>query len=280
MWRVERPNLDVGETFKKCISRVKNPAIRLALAGILPAIEAASADYVVKAENAELHLIPPMGAIGGVQGSEMVKTYEGRMAKKGQPGRPIYDKIKLLPENDLCPFCDHRNISTLDHVLPKKYFPIFSVTPLNLVGCCGDCNKVKLEAIPSCASDTVLHPYFDDVTNREWLVAKVVAQAPAALTFHVANVVEWDEALNKRIAHQFNLLGLADLYSNQAARELTNIRQNLQRHYEFDGLDAVRKELVYQCQSRQANRINSWQTATYKALAESNWFCDGGFAQI
>lgn len=225
------------------------------------------------------YLIPKVDPIGAVPGSEMVKTYDRRMAKKGQPGRPIYDLIKLLPDLDRCPFCDHRNISTLDHILPKTQYPIFAVTPVNLVGACTDCNKAKLNISPTCAGDTVLHPYFDRVSDQQWLMAEVVQPAPAALTFHVVDVDEWDDALNARIAHQFKVLKLADLYSRQAARETTDIRLNLQRHYDYGGLAVVRAELRRQWESRKANRVNSWQTATYKALAESDWFCNGGFAE-
>jgi hypothetical protein len=126
----------------------------------------------------------------------------------------------------------------------------------------------------------VLHPYFDDVTDQKWLAANIVERAPAALTFHVVEVAEWEEALNARIAHQFDLLELAKLYSSQAARETADIRKNLQRHYDFGGPNAVREELEYQYDSRQANQSNSWQTITYKALAESDWYCGGGFAQV
>ncbi|WP_417260432.1 MULTISPECIES: hypothetical protein [Pseudomonadota] len=277
MWRVEQPDFDAGETFTTCISRVRNPENRRRLTAIRPNIETAADDYVAKAENSELCLIPKIDPIGLVPGSEMVKTYEGRMAKKGQPGRPIYDQIMLLPEGDRCPFCDHRNVSTLDHVLPKTLYPIFAVTPINLVGSCIDCNKLKWHAEPTSENDTVLHPYFDDVTEIQWLGAHVVQQTPAALIFHVLEVGEWDETLNARIVHQFDLLELANLYSSQAAREITDIRKNLQRHFNSGGAGAVRAELEFQGESRRANRINSWQTATYEALAESDWFCTVGF---
>lgn len=280
MWPVERPELDAGETFTTCISRVRNPEMRRRLRTIRPNIEAAAADYAEKAENCELHLIRRTNAIGQVPGSEMVKTYDRRMVKKGQPGRPIYDQIKLLPEGDRCPFCDQRIISMLDHILPKSRYPVFAVAPNNLVGVCSDCNKAKLDVVPTSARDTVLHPYYDEVNDQQWLIARVVQTIPAALTFHVIYVDEWDDVLNARIARQFDLLGLADLYSSQAARETTDIRQNLQQHFEYGGVAAVRAELEHHWDSRQANRINSWQTATYEALAESVWFCDGGFAEM
>ena len=280
MWPVERPELDAGETFAICISQVKNPAMRQRLTAIRPEIEAAAADYAENAEHGELHLFPQAELIGTVPGSEMVRTYDVRMVKKGQPGRHIYDQIKLLPKGDRCPFCDHRNISTLDHILPKARYPVLAVTPDNLVGACADCNKMKLDAASNNPGDMVLHPYFDVVYDQRWLTADVVQQTPAALTFHVIDVDEWDDVLNARVAHQFGLLGLANLYSSEAAQEIANIRFNLQRHFKRGGAAAVRAELEYQWESRLANRINSWQTATYEALAKSDWFCDRGFAEV
>ena len=280
MWPVKRPDLDAGEIFAACVSRVKDRTIRRRLKAIRPNIEVAVNDYEKKAECGKLHLIQPIAPIGTVPGHELVKTYDGRMAKKGQPGRPIYDRIKLLPEGDRCPFCDHRNVSTLDHFLPKQRYPIFAVAPINLVGACADCNTAKSNVAPTTEDDTLLHPYFDKVNEQQWLFARVVQMIPAALKFYVSAVSGWDDILNARIARQFDLLGLAALYSSQAAREITDIRRNLQRHFDNGGATAVRAELQYQRKSRQANRVNSWQTSTYQALAESDWFCDEGFAAI
>lgn len=280
MWQVAKPEYNALDTFKLCISKVRSSSMKRQLESISSHIELAADDYVVKAEAGELHLISGMSSIGAVPGSEMVKTYTSRMAKKGQPGRVIYDKIKMLPENDICPFCGHRDVSTLDHVLPKADYPIFAVTPLNLVGSCGDCNKLKLNAAPSCAADTLLHPYFDAASDTQWLAARVVRGATAAVTFYVLHVAQFNANLNARISHQFRVLGLAKLYSSQAAREISGIRANLKRHRDSGGAAAVRLELQHQFKSRQAIQINSWQTAMYQALARSHWFCDGGFSLL
>ena len=279
MWPVEHPDLDAGETFATCISRVQDKTVRGRLTAIRPNIEAAANDYVKKAKTGNLHLIQQMETIDGVSGQELVKTYDSRMAKKGQPGRLIYDQIKLLPDGDRCPFCDHRNVSTLDHFLPKQRYPIFAVAPINLVGACRECNTAKSNVTPISEDDTLLHSYFDKVNEQQWLFARVARRIPAALIFYVSAVAGWSDILNARIAHQFDLLGLAALYASQAAREITDIRQNLQQHFDNGEAAAVRAELRRQRKSRQANRVNSWQTATYQALAESDWFCDKGFAE-
>ena len=280
MWPVKRPKLDAGETFSICIKRVKDSGMRQRLMAIRPDIEAAEIDYIEKAENCKLYLIPRMEMVGAVPGGELVKTYDARMARNGQPGRLIYDQIKLLPEGNRCPLCDQRNVSTLDHFLPKTVYPVFAVTPTNLVGVCAECNRAKSALAPTNAAATLLHPYFDEVSNQQWLFARVEKMVPVAVTFHVISVDKWDDVLNARLAYQFKLLGLAELYSSQAAREVADIRQNLQQHFKDGGADAVRTELECQRQSRKANRVNSWQTATYMALTESDWFCEGGFDEF
>jgi hypothetical protein len=279
MWPVARPRFDAGDTFAICVSQIKNAILRRRLIAIRSNIEVAADDYAQKAEVGELYQVAQLRTIGVVPGVELVKTYDNRMAKRGQPGRPIYDDIKLLPKGDRCPFCDNRNISTLDHILPKKRYPLFAVTPINLVAACADCNKVKGEFAPTTARETVLHPYFEDLSGQQWLSAEVVRQRPPALIYRTIYVDEWDEVINARIAHQFALFGLAKLYSSHAAREIGDIRHNLQRHFEFGAAAAVKAELLRQWESRKANSLNSWQTAAYSALAESEWFCSGGFAE-
>ncbi len=282
MWCVEPPALDVGETFETCISRVrnnqKNNFLKDRFEAIQPTILTEAAMYAARAANNELHLIAVHDNVGGtVTTKEMVSLYDGRMVKENALGRAIYTKIKLLPEHDRCPFCDHRDVSTLDHILPKTLFPVFAVTPLNLVGSCKDCNKAKSTQSPEIAATAVLHPYFDDVSDQTWLRARVIEADVCAVTFRVKHRDEWCDEKNARLKAQFKTLGLNRLYSNQAAREMSGIRESLIRKFEAGGEDVVRRELTDQWRSRQADRRNSWQTALYRALSRSDWYCERGF---
>ena len=216
-----------------------------------------------------------MGGI--VTKEEMVKIYDQRMAKKSAPGRAMYDHLMMLPKGDRCPFCDQRNVSTLDHILPKTQYPSLAVTPLNLVGACMECNKVKHSRSPKSAEEVVLHPYFDDISGDKWLVAKVVQTNPCAIIFDVVRAPGWDDVTEARARAQFTLFRLPYLYSSEAARELANIRCNLQTHLDNGGSVAVQEELLRQWSSRRSNRLNSWQTAMYEAISNDTWFCSGGF---
>jgi len=278
MWTVERPVADVADTFRTCVSKIRSAELRRRLISVEPDIAAASADYKLHAMNRTLNLIGASDSVGGiVTKDEMVNVYDRRMAAKKSPGRPIYDKIKLLPKGDRCPFCDQRNVSTLDHILPKGLYPTLAVTPLNLVGACMECNKAKLSIAPKNSDEVVLHPYFDDISGEQWLVARVVRQSPCAIIFDIKPPTSWDNLTETRARKQFILLKLSYLYSSEAARELANIRHNLDSHLEAGGPAAVRSELMRQWRSRRENRLNSWQTAMYEAIAHDSWFCNGGF---
>lgn len=278
MWKVDRPSLSADETFKACISRIRRSGLRRRLESVEPTVVAAEKDYEQKASARALNLVTPSASVGGiVTKDEMVKVYDQRMAAKRGPGRAIYDQIKLLPLGDRCPFCGQRNVSTLDHILPKAHYPVLAVTPLNLVAACAECNKAKLSRIPKTAVEVMIHPYFDDITNEQWLVARLIRTSPCAFVFDISPPTAWDTLTESRVRQQFSLLGLSDLYASEAAQELANIRHNLQMHLQAGGSTAVGNELRRQWHSRRAYRINSWQTAMYQAAASDSWFCGGGF---
>jgi hypothetical protein len=280
MHPVERPRISADQVFQTCISQIRDRALRQRLSSVRPNIEAAASDYEQKAEARDLHLIRTATTVAGcVTKDEMVRIYDQRMASKAGPGRAIYDQIKLLPAGDRCPFCDQRYVSTLDHFLPKSLYPALAVMPTNLVGACFECNRAKPTAVPTSREAIILHPYFDDISREQWLTAQILRRTPCAVLFRVVPPRTWDAATAARVRYQFNLLELPALYSNEAAREMSNIRHNLQLHFDAGGADAVRNELLRQWRSRRANRLNSWQTATYEALSHDTWFCAGGFAQ-
>jgi hypothetical protein len=158
MWCVDRPPFDAGETFAACVRRIQDEDLKRHLTAIAEHVKAEAAIYAERAKAAELHLVAQTTGVAGlVTTGEMVSVYDQRMAGKKGPGRHVYDAIKLLPKQGICPFCDHRPVSTLDHLLPKRLFPALAVTPDNLVGACADCNKTKLAFAPAAPEEVFLH---------------------------------------------------------------------------------------------------------------------------
>lgn len=171
-------------------------------------------------------------------------------------------------------------MSTLDHHLPKSKFPALAVTPSNLIPACSDCNKSKLASSPHTEEEQTFHPYFDDFGHAPWLHAEVVQGSPPMLRFSVKPPTTWPTLWGARACHHFRTFGLGKLYMAQAAQELVNVQYHLTKLLEQTGAMAVRAHLAEQALSREKANPNSWQTAMYKALCESAWFCTTGLKEI
>jgi hypothetical protein len=191
----------------------------------------------------------------------------------------IYNELIAAPAQGRCPLCGQREVTTLDHHLPKAHYPALVVAPLNLVPSCSDCSKAKLDNIPQEAVDITLYPYFDNIDGRRWLTAEVIETRPAALRFCVQPPNEWRAVLKQRVRNHFRMLGLAKLYASEASEELLNIRHQLVQLDTAVGMKSVRLELEARALSCACARRNGWRTAAYETWAASDWLCDGGFAE-
>jgi len=273
-----KPNDDAKSVFETCISKVRNPALQTRLQGVSNLVEAAAAEYDLQGENKNWFIIPEHSSVGLVSADEMKKVYTSRMVGSKSPGYAIY--IKLRTSTELCPYCAQRPVSQLDHYLPKDKFPSLAVTPYNLVPSCSDCNKTKLADVANNEESQTLHPYYDDVTDEQWLYARVIEEELPTIEFFIQPPNEWTQPLKGRVAFHFQSFELADLYTSQVGVELSNIQNQIRQLHKRAGTKAVQEHLKEAADSRFENHKNSWQTAMYQALAASEWYCSGGFGEV
>lgn len=266
------------EVFRLCISRIEDEELKARLTTVESDVVTAADAYRIAASTGALHALPIQDDIRGiVSKKEMADVYKLRMVPKRSPGRPIYDKLMSAPAYGRCPLCGQRDVSTLDHHLPKTCFPALSVVPINLVPACSDCNKAKREKVPDVAGEQTLHPYFDDIEGDEWLRAELVQVLGPALRFFVYPPTEWDSIKVSRVRYHFKMFKLDELYASYAAEEFVSIRDSLRKLLSQNDVAGIKRHLQDQAESREVVQLNSWQTAMYKALASSDWFCQGGF---
>lgn len=276
MWNVVYPGFKADETYQKCVRGCGDEEFQSSLMELADQVKASAMDYVERAKDNRLYEIK--NKIDCATKERRLKSvYDNGMRDKRSPGRAIYDELMSLPDDSRCPFCGHRSISGLDHILPKAKYPIFSVVPDNLVAICTSCNSIKDDTSPTSQNDGILHPYFDSIDGCQWLHANVNEGNHAVVEFYVKSIEDWSDALNARIVNQFQLLKLNELYSAQAVQEMSSIKPSLQEHFENGGSSFVRQELHRQWQSWKSVRSNSWQTACYMALKESDWYCSIGY---
>lgn len=244
MWKIDRPTTSAEDAFETCISRIMDDNLKARMRTITDTIIAAGETYANVAETAKLHLTAAQAEIDGIVTiQEMTKLYNGRMAKAKSPGRRIYDSLIAAAEHGRCPFCGHRIVSTLDHVLPKAHYPALAVLPDNLVPACADCNKMKGSNLVIDAVDQYLHPYFDTIEDDLWLRGELLETSPATMRFFVECPMHWDALTGARVRRHFDRLALGKLYASQAAQELVNIRYQLSLIHKHTGTVGVKQSL-------------------------------------
>jgi len=272
MNKLKKPNDDVENVFNDCISNIRDKALKAELRNCLNDIVLNSKDYEQKMVNGQVHTIPVHIELNGVTKEQMVKLYDEKMAKSGQPGRKYYDKLMSVPEYGICPYCGQGLVTTLDHYLAKTKFVSLVVTPSNLIPSCFDCNKAKASSDFKEFTDTMINPYFDDLGAEIWLKAKVVneKQDDFVVIYYVQKPQGWSDVLFKRVENHFNAFHLNRLYSSHAAQKLRGLKTKLIIKYRKSGLDSV-LEYLEDGLDEYSYDLNCWQRALFSELLENSW---------
>lgn len=273
MWTAPLPADPAAPVYQSCIRGIRDQDLKDRPEKATDSVARADLNY---------RRVGPTGACGGlpyadfelpeVTAKEMAWLYENKMVGKKAPGRRVYDAIRTASPQGRCPLCGHRDVTTVDHYLPKSAYAAVAVNPANLIPACGDCNQMKSDAVLD-----ILHPYYDNVENDRWLAATVIEGNPPAFRFEVCAPDTWSAALAERARLHFATFALGALYAQQAARELSGIKFRLEGILSQQGADGVRLHVLENERSWRAARLNGWQSAFYGAGAASDWFCAGGF---
>lgn len=272
--KLQKPDLVFEDIFDDCTDNMQNPRKHNLQAAKQILIDL-SIDYDDKAEVGELYIFQRHENVtANVAKKDMVYLYEGKLLNEG---RAYYDQLLSSSPHNTCPFCSQRKVKSLDHFLPKTLYPAYAITPYNLVPCCSDCNKDKDTLDADTAGEELIHPYYDDLGDLIWLNAEVIERAPISFQFTVNDFSEEDEILHARISNQFKVLSLGKLYSSHASEELENIRYTLQMLSETGDAIALNKHLETHYNSCFDRNPNSWNSAMYRAVLNSDWFKEQNF---
>lgn len=281
MKRLHPPLIQATDTVHACAAGITIADRAQALMDALPAIQRSEAEYLELGATGQLYRITPSDSVTpAIDATLMGVIYKSHFARQGSPSRTLYDQIRMAPEFGICPLCGQRNVATVDHYLPQTRFPTLNLTPINLIPACSDCNKKKLASVPTSAENQTFHPYFDELSNERWLIAEIQPSAPPTVSFEIRPAGTWDAVMTARVRNHFLVMGLEELYIAQAASEMADISYALEDIGAATGPDGVRLHLNSQFRSRHAHNPNSWKTALYEGLRDSDWFCAEGHRLI
>lgn len=267
------------EVFDACVAAVPDTPVRTGLLADRARVIDRCAEYEM---SAPLHRLNEVLGEPSPEGLDvynaMVDLYEDHMVKVDGVQRYVYLGVKGRSDLNRCPFCLQRDVSTLDHYLPKTTFPEFSVFPLNLVPSCSMCNQKKLDWVAAVPEQLLFHPYYDFWDSYPLLRASI----------HIGNYVDIEfyidadaapEEVARRAAFHFAKLELNAIYASYAASELRSRKRKFQSEYLTGGAGGLQRDLAEEAASC-AQEPNTWRRALYLALSESIQFVELGFEAI
>ena len=269
-----------ADVFAMRLSGTTDPDLQARLTAITTTLANAGATYQQNATAAALNLVPRVLSVGAVTKPELTGLYEAHLSKTNGAARAVYDRIRNAAPNNRCPLCGVGNVAHCDHHLPKSHYPDLSILPINLVPACHFCNYKKREKYPATAGQQTFHPYFDQhLMADNWVRATLNPGPPPVLVFETAAPPAWPALDQDRVRQHFDACGLAITFTTNANDELPIVRDLLKLQARRGGAQAV-QQFLNEERDLHSTRPNSWQYATYRALAADAWLVNGGYLTI
>lgn len=283
MYKLTSPTYKLCEVIALCVQNMRSQRKQL-FQNLCSDMEEAERELEVCVQNGKIHNFPyDKHQIYAATNEQIISLYEDYLLAENS-GREVYEHIFTLAQNKFCPYCEHGFVREVDHFLPKSMYPILSVSPLNLIPVCRDCNRIKLDQYPILQEGAFLHPFFEETGTDIWLSAEIEQGPPFAFIFHVTNPGNWSSVFFERVKFQFKELELAILYGAQASDWLSGDIEMLFKLYQAGGSSLLKAHLLELAQDRvnvkRGGRYKVWQIPVLLGLANNVWFCAGGVQQV
>lgn len=241
MYHLRKPQYDQKGIVEDCIpktfreSQYRDRAERIR--GYIQKILDDTRTYDERAEKGQLYLVEEndcSNEANRILKEDMEYLYTERFVKSKKDA--YYAAI--MKDVMLCPFCGQpfgTGLKQLDHFLPKALFPVYAVSPINLVPCCGRCNNLKSAYAPKDKFTQIIHPYYDDYNDKEiWIKAKleeykVGKEVQFRFTFFCSFPKNWTEEKREKAKSHFSLFHLEKRFSEAAIQVFMHCRELVKR---------------------------------------------------
>jgi hypothetical protein len=129
-------------------------------------------------------------------------------------------KAQLARQAGCCLSCGIGEADQIDHFLPQKHFPEYSILHKNLAPICGTCNELKGENIPGQTKD-FLHVMFDLLPIEVFITCEITYSSDDVPVAHFAVAPPFN---GQRIQHHFDSLDLAKRLQEKATQYFLQIK--------------------------------------------------------
>lgn len=197
------------------------------------------------------------------------KLYDYRLRDE-KFGKQHYNHI-LNNVSNFCPYCNHGYVEEVDHFIPQAAYSVLNVNARNLVPICVSCNKEKDDFVGVSEETNLLHPYYDDLNQSQWLFAdiipkqgicnyEVVYKCIPDVNFYNATEVE-------RLKNNFTNMHFFERFNSLAISHSRDVAATLSLISEFE-TDDLRRDYLLNLTNikKQVYGENHWLVALYQGF--------------
>jgi 5-methylcytosine-specific restriction endonuclease McrA len=172
-----------------------------------------------------------------------------------------------------CQYCNINSPASIDHYLPKSKFPEFSIFPLNLLPCCGECNRIKADAFLKDGERQIINFYFDPLPSERYLNVRInyLDDMPIAEYYLKRNSGITEKMFSLIKAH-YGRLNLFQRLQESSVETFSETRASM-LNKQITSIETVKALLLEKAQFLSVyNSSNYWQAVLYEAVADETEF--------
>ena len=250
------------------LANASTPDRRPGLLTLADQVTAACAPHL--AVFPSVHALQP-AVLTDVQKETLIDGYENRSAKVKRLLEAM--RISLPAEHlDLCPFCNLETTYQIDHYLPKRRYPEFSLHGPNLLPICPGCNQAKGSAVATAAGHRIiLMPTADAALTQRVLTATLFMNPGPHFAYSIDQNATVNPADHALICRHFDRLNLAVRYRRRAHSLMEALKNNVSRVSSLQTVAqkrriARRTILDGYRAAKMEEPTNGWRLAFYRAI--------------
>lgn len=203
--------------------------------------------------------------------------YDVETAALGLLIKRIYSKQSVVIRR-LCPYCALAPTQEIDHYLPAELFPDFSVLAINLIPCCGTCNKKKGKRWLVAGKRIFLNFYLDVIPDIELLDVSITWKKSNNEIFPIAEFslkprpLSVSVELYRILKSHFEKLDLLAKYADESPAvffSLYNISKSMQP---IDDADLFGRLMSFIDFEETKFGVAHWKIALQRKLAKNRKF--------
>lgn len=214
--KIKKPDFKLIDLYDICVSHYKDKEKEKLMKQIKNDLINDESRYLKNLDDGKLYLEREgITHSKDVSKSDLIDLYNRKLINSQLEARSYYDRIRT--SSHICPYCGKRHVTTVDHFMPKSIYPNFSITPINLIPCCSDCNTSKNDEKYDTEDSIFFHPYSnDEINNKRWLIAKLILKDGYLMFDFNVSDNQLDSIEFSRMNNQFKKLKLKEYYNVEA----------------------------------------------------------------